>query len=413
MPASSFTGFTSKRWLKVADVPDNRPLSWAIGVQAADPNALQATLAKVSSPDHDHYGRYLSADAANGLTAPAPESLDAIHAWLGHRRTTFSAATNVLTVHSTVGETRRLLATEIGEFEHVVQVDGAKTVRALRATAAMTMPSHIEAVITFTTLDNGPIHVNAKGRPIQLPLSNLESAEAGKPPLATPAYLKKLYNIPTNTTVQLATQSIAAFYDESWSPDDLAAFQKQYSLPTSVITQKGDRPNIATNPGGEASLDIQYITAMAPGAPTTVWTINGSNPFSSGDEPFVSWADQVLADPNPSLVHSISYGDEEDHIMEVSKDYAFHLDTLFQKMAVRGLTVLVASGDNGVSGTRISSGRLQRHRRLCKVCARVAGVESVGDHGGCVAGWRRRHRDRVLWRDERSHHVGRWFLQCL
>ena len=29
MPASSFTGFTSKRWLKVADVPDNRPLSWA------------------------------------------------------------------------------------------------------------------------------------------------------------------------------------------------------------------------------------------------------------------------------------------------------------------------------------------------------------------------------------------------
>ncbi|OQS07669.1 tripeptidyl-peptidase, partial [Thraustotheca clavata] len=220
----------------------------------------------------------------------------------------------------------------------------------------MEIPEHIKSKITFTTLDSAPIHVNAKGRPIDIPLSNLESAEAGKPPLATPDKIKQLYNVPGNITAKLATQSIAAFYTESWSPVDLTLFQSQFNLTASPITQKGDRYNNVSNPTGEASLDIQYITALAPGSPTTVWTMNGSNPFSSGDEPFVSWAEHVLADPAPSLVHSISYGDEEDHIMEVSKDYAFHLDTLLQKMGARGLTVLVASGDNGVSGTRITDG---------------------------------------------------------
>ncbi|OQS02046.1 tripeptidyl-peptidase, partial [Thraustotheca clavata] len=286
---SSFTGFASKRWLKIADTHDARQLTWSMGLHAKDPSALQSTLAQVSNPDHHNYGRYLTVEESNALTAPSQETLDDIHAWLGHRRTEFSPATNVLTIYSTVGETRKLLSTDIAEYEHLAKAEGEKTYRILRASTTMEIPENIKAKITFTTLDSAPIHVNAKGKPVKIvPLSNLESTEAGKPPLATPDKIKQLYNVPGNITAKLATQSIAAFYDESWSPADLALFQSKFNIPTSVITQKGDRYNNVSNPTGEASLDIQYITALAPGSPTTVWTMNGSNPFSSGDEPFVS-----------------------------------------------------------------------------------------------------------------------------
>ncbi|KDO22901.1 hypothetical protein SPRG_11745 [Saprolegnia parasitica CBS 223.65] len=341
MPAA-FAGIrSSHKWHHIADADDTRPLSWTIGLAAHDPTALLNTLTEVSTPGHPRYGKYLDMNAANALTAPASFVLDALHMWLGHRRTTYSAATNTLVVHSSVRETRLLLRTSIGEFRHRTYA----RMRAFKASSPIVLPAHIQALLTFTSLTTGPLHPKPHG-------SRIDPSAPDGIPRSTPSFLRSLYRVPPNATANNATQAIAAFYDEAWSPDDLARFQRMFG-PTSaftVVAQRGDRLNDASHPTGEASLDLQYITAMAPGANTTVWSIDGSNPSSSEDEPFMSWAHQVLSDPAPALVHSISYGDEEARIMRVAKPYAFHLDTLFQKMAVRGLTVLVASGDDGVAG---------------------------------------------------------------
>ncbi len=57
---------------------------------------------------------------------------------------------------------------------------------------------------------------------------------------------------------------------------------------------------------GEVSLDLQYITAIAPKATTYIWSKSGTNPFSSIDEPFVVWAEEVLKMEKPPYVISIS-----------------------------------------------------------------------------------------------------------
>ena len=59
-------------------------------------------------------------------------------------------------------------------------------------------------------------------------------------------------------------------------------------------------------------------------------------------EPFLDWAIAVAADKNPPLVHSISYG-------AIENDPAtFHrFNTEIQKLGLRGVTVVVSSGDDG------------------------------------------------------------------
>ena len=56
----------------------------------------------------------------------------------------------------------------------------------------------------------------------------------------------------------------------------------------------------------------------------------------------------VAALDAPPLIHSISYGDDE--AQQISAAFMAACNTEFQKLGVRGISVLIASGDNGVCG---------------------------------------------------------------
>jgi len=101
-------------------------------------------------------------------------------------------------------------------------------------------------------------------------------------------------------------------------------------------------PNDPSNPGTEALLDIEYIIATAPKIPTWFWSTGGVH---EGQEPFVLWAQNLNAAATVPYVMSVSYGDEE---KSVTKDYTDRLNIEFQKLAMRGVSILFASGDNGV-----------------------------------------------------------------
>ena len=95
---------------------------------------------------------------------------------------------------------------------------------------------------------------------------------------------------------------------------------------------------------GEAALDIQVLTALAQGADTTFWAV----PSGQG---FVQWLNAVLSDPNPPLVHSLSYGEAED--VEYTSYYDW-LNMNFAKLGSLGLTIVVSSGDSGVCADGVS-----------------------------------------------------------
>jgi len=164
----------------------------------------------------------------------------------------------------------------------------------------------------------------------------------------TPQTLWSYYNIPNDyyiTKPQL-TQSVVEFEQQYYDPADLQLFFEETGIrgqdtPVTVIG-----PNDPTNPGGEASLDLQWIMAMAPGIPTVFWS-NAANTSEEVDD-ILGWAIAIGNTPNPPIVNSISYGMPAKLVDTfLGPGYLARSDIEFQKLATQGLTVIIADGDNG------------------------------------------------------------------
>jgi tripeptidyl-peptidase-1 len=106
--------------------------------------------------------------------------------------------------------------------------------------------------------------------------------------------------------------------------------------------------NDQTNPGGEATMDVQLIMGVASNVSAYFWSTAGSQPHGpSAGEPFLAfWTALVNAQAVP-LVVSTSYGDDE---FDLDLDYLNHVNAMFQAAALRGVSILFASGDGGVAG---------------------------------------------------------------
>jgi len=306
---------------------------------------------------HSSYGHHLAQKQADELSRPADGALDAVRSWVAdfaHENSagTFSATSNLFKVPMKVKHVERLLGTEMHAFEpkETHNLPAWKRRRLMRAASAVSVPEHLKSVVSFLSVNTHPLGLRALGA------ASSQAAELNGNGGGTLAAIRKTYGIPDDLVVTNAstTQCVPSFYDEAWNPEDLKTFFAEYlpgeSLPQ--IIEEGSRANIPERASTEASLDLQYITGVGRNATTFVWTMNGSNPYSSEDEPFVEFAQDVLALEKPPLVVSISYSDDEEHIFDVSPGYARTLDTLLIKMGLRGITVLIAGGDDGVTGLR-------------------------------------------------------------
>ncbi len=83
---------------------------------------------------------------------------------------------------------------------------------------------------------------------------------------------------------------------------------------------------------------------MAPGADTFFYSFSDLNPYNTANEGFLAYLNYVSAQASPPLVHSLSYGDIESEIYNVTYsaayEYAEQCDEEFMKMGLRGLTVI-------------------------------------------------------------------------
>mgnify|MGYP006136041385 CR=1 FL=1 len=176
----------------------------------------------------------------------------------------------------------------------------------------------------------------------------------------TPQVLRSQYGWPETDTVPHsgATQAVAEFYGEFYSNDDLKQFLKKVDEPRLTLpvqNVRGNLPNNQANPGGEASLDIQYLMSLAPKTPTFFYSYSDLNPYTSENEGFLTWLVELGGEVDPPLVQSLSYGDVEADVFNMSNGggaarYAARVDLEFAKLGARGVSIVVASGDDGSGG---------------------------------------------------------------
>lgn len=114
--------------------------------------------------------------------------------------------------------------------------------------------------------------------------------------------------------------------------------------------------------GGEANLDMIYTMPFVQPLGVTYYSTGGRGPYINDDgvnatdtsinEPWVPFLEYLLAQEAVPEVISISYTDDEQTIPIA---YATRVCDLFMQLTSRGVSVLVASGDGGQSGTGTSS----------------------------------------------------------
>jgi len=136
--------------------------------------------------------------------------------------------------------------------------------------------------------------------------------------------------------------SVAEFQYQYYDNTDLTAFNTACGASASVETTIGGNNEKICLAGGcvEALLDIEYIGAVAHPIPLTV--------VYSPSYSLLDWVDQIISMDSPPLVHSVSYGNDE--IQQTSDDYMQSVNAQFMFAGSLGLSILFASGDQGVWG---------------------------------------------------------------
>lgn len=176
-----------------------------------------------------------------------------------------------------------------------------------------------------------------------------------------PQDIRRHYNIPGNWDGSGQAIGILEF-SSGYSLSDAHQFWRSHGIQSpnvSFISVDGTRNDHgAGRQDEEASLDLQWAGALAPGAQLLVYEANAGNDYVSFARTLENTLRYILNDDahRPSVL-SVSYGDAESSFGTTAvRQWA----SLIQRLDEQGVTVCVASGDQGAYG-RHQPGGHQRH----------------------------------------------------
>jgi len=156
-----------------------------------------------------------------------------------------------------------------------------------------------------------------------------------------PKVIRARYNITGIGSNPTNSHAVAEFQGQYYAPKDLETFWSDYvDFAPFRAVDKVVGINDPSVPGIEASLDIQYIMGVAPNVTTWFYVMTNFNFWSD----LIRWTYELGNETNVPWVHSVSYGSQGNYPPDGYQD---RLDVEFQKLGVRGVSVLFASGDSG------------------------------------------------------------------
>ncbi|MBV9282407.1 MAG: S8/S53 family peptidase [Chloroflexi bacterium] len=286
---------------------------------------------------------YLSREDFAARYGADPADLDRVVAFArshGLQVEETSVARRSVRASGTVEQMSRAFAVDLGRYEAPDETYRGRD-------GHVHLPADLIAVVEGVFgLDNRrmarPLFVKSK-----TPEQSATPAQAITP--LTPPQVAKLYNFPTPANATGQTIGVLEF-GGGYQPSDIHAFFSGLGLATPTLTAVG--VDGATNaPGsdadGEVVLDIDVAGAVAPGAKIVAY--------------FAPWTEQGWVDVVTTAVHdttnapsvlSISWGWAE--LQEIlgllwSPAAVHAVSTTFQEAALLGVSVLVASGDDGTN----------------------------------------------------------------
>ncbi|MCJ1390580.1 hypothetical protein MMC18_003440 [Xylographa bjoerkii] len=374
------------KWSRVGPAPADHLISLSIGLKSSQFDELERHLYEVSNPSHHRYGQHLTQDEVNELVKPTDDALDLVSEWLSDNGVTsgqlrYSPAKDWIMVTLPVSEVERLLDTEYSVY-------GTREGSYLVRTPEWSLPKHLHDHIDVIQPTNSffrptPLHSNvmpvkqtsdtaAFAAMAQLSTStDLTVAQACNVTAVTPTCLRTLYRT-INYTPQMPGQNrigLNDFLGETNNRSDVHIFLEMFRKGAAAASSEfifevvndgstqqtpDNATQLAAGTDLEGNLDAETIIGITYPTPLTCFTTGGSPPFkpdlltpTDTNEPYLAWLNFVLGMTANNLPQTIStsYGDDE---QTVPPSFAAKACSGFAQLGARGVTLLFASGDNGV-----------------------------------------------------------------
>merc|ERR1719506_3531339 len=163
----------------------------------------------------------------------------------------------------------------------------------------------------------------------------------------TPTIVNQAYGIDAKTVARHSEsniQAIGQFQGQYVSPSDLSDFCKQFDSEADCSIKKFIGQNTGSQPGIESMLDVEYITGIAKSVDTWVYSYPSFN-FCAD---LLTWANDVAGESQHPSVVSLSYGSQKIGFCDSSTVQRLSQDV--EKLGAMGVTVVIASGDDGSGG---------------------------------------------------------------
>lgn len=213
----------------------------------------------VSDPDSPQYGKHKSFEQIADVVHAFPEGVAAVKEVFEGRhgiRPSFTIGEGFAMVDLPVSLAEAIFSAKFYQFQHR-QVSSLTTTRTLGYMIPASLKPHLDFICCMDKFPD--------------PKQNSTLRSYSRPNMVEldPGIIEKEYNLMGyKSTNSNNSQAIAGFLKQYFSPKDLERFQLEFGIDSNPIV-KVIGMNNERSPGGEASLDVQYITGTVCAFPTS------------------------------------------------------------------------------------------------------------------------------------------------
>merc|ERR1719201_1619008 len=307
-----------------------------VGLKRSNIDKMEKVFEESSTPGHKSFLEHASWEEMGSMIRPSEEALGTVIGMLASKgATSISVANHGDYIKASVPMKDLEILTE-GQFQTFEHKASGR--RIARLAGGVKLPAVAAKYIdTFTGLHGFPLDA--------APAVQANTTAGGQ--YVTPSVIFQAYGIDAKSVTKSGKtniQSIGQFQGQYVSTKDLSQFCSKYDTQADCSIAKFVGKNTASNPGVESMLDTEYITGVAEGIPTWVY----SYPSMDFCSDLLTWAGDVAGEsPHPNVV-SLSYGSQKIDFCDSTTRTRLSEDV--QKLGAMGVTVVIASGDDGSGG---------------------------------------------------------------
>lgn len=329
----------------LAALDSSQPVALALALPLHHQAELEDLLHGLSDPSDPRFGQFLTPEEFAARYSPTPEEYSRVIAYaqtMGLTVTATHANRTVLDVAAPAGQINRAFGLHLLTYKS--QGDGHTF---FAPDAEPQVPAALNGLVSGVIgLSNASVrtpHLREKSfsaispalDPYAVPFQTGSGPNGG----LAPSDIKTAYNL-SSVSQNGSGQTLALFELDGYTASDITAYETHFGLPAVPLQNVlvDGYSGAAGSGAAEVTLDIELMTALAPGASKIV-VYEGPN----SDAGVVDTYNKIAAD-NTAKAISTSWGEAEN---SASASVRSSENTAFQQMAAQGQSIYAAAGDSG------------------------------------------------------------------